>query len=156
MPTTITEIVQTGQQASALRHYRLEATEEPDIFLVIAIEMVERPQGRKRWPIGTIAVQQGDVYFTRLAVVPSGAQRCLKTDGQLVPGQTQGSRHCVDPVRVRLWTLPHPTALQGPVIEAAEAFTVTHPEHGHVTFPAGVYATTYQRQYADELRRVTD
>lgn len=66
MQTTIADIIQTGQKTSALRHYRLEATEEPDIFIVIAVEdTVERVQGRKRWPIGTIGAQQGDVYFTR-------------------------------------------------------------------------------------------
>lgn len=154
--TTITDIIQAGQQVSAVRHYRLEATEEPDIYLVIAIETTEHPQGRKRWAAGTIGAQQGDVYFTRLAVVPKGAQRLVKADGQLVPGHTQGSRHCVDPSHVRLWALPQASTLQGPIIEAPEPFTVRHPEHGHLTFPAGIYSVTYQRHYAEELRRVTD
>lgn len=157
MPTTtITEIIQAGQQVSFLRHYRLEATGEPDIYLIIAIDTTERILGRKRWAINTIGAQQGDVYLTRLAAVPSGAQRLLKTDGQLVPGHTQGSRHCVDPGQVRLWAFANPTALQGPIIEAPEVFTVRHPEHGHLTFPAGVYGVTYQRQYADTVRRVMD
>lgn len=154
--TTIIDIIKAGERVSALRHYRLEATEEPDIYLIIAIETRERLCGRKRWPIGAIGAQQGDVYFTRLATVPKNAQRLLKTAGQLVPGNTQGSRHCVDPTLVRLWAPPRPTALQGPIIEADEMITVTHPEHGHITFPPGVYGVIYQRQYADELRRVTD
>ena len=154
--TTIVEIIQTGQQASALRHYRLEATEDADVFEVIAIDTIEHTQGRKRWPVEQIGVQQGDVYFTRFKQVPFDAKRLLNTDGQLVPGQTQGSRHCVNPAEVRLWVLRQPTALQGPVIEAPGAFTVTHPEHGHITFPGGVYAVTYQRQFADVIRRVAD
>lgn len=152
----IAEIIQTGQQVSAVRHYRLEATEEPDIFTVVAIETIDRIQGRKRWPLGKIGAQQGDVYFTRLAQVPKHAHRWLMNDGQLVPGHTQGSRHCVNPTEVRLWSLPQATVLQGPIIEAPGAFTVTHPEHGHLTFPSGVYAVTYQREYAQELRRIAD
>mgnify|MGYP001607330100 CR=1 FL=1 len=152
----IADIIQTGQQVGAVRHYRLEAAEEPDIFTVITIETVERIQGRKRWPLGKIGAQQGDVYFARLAQVPQRAQRVLVNDGQLVPGHTQGSRHCVNPTEVRLWGLPQATALQGPIIEAPGAFTVTHPEHGHLTFPGGVYAVTYQREYAQELRRIAD
>lgn len=156
MQTTIADIIQTGQRASTLRHYRLEATEEPDVFEVIAIDTVERAQGRKRWPVGTIGAQQGDVYFSRLAAVPTPTRRLLQSNGQLVPGQTQGSRHCVNPAQVRLWVLPRPTPLQGPIIEATDAFTVSHPEHGHVTLAPGVYQVTYQRDFAEGLRRVVD
>lgn len=101
--------------------------------------------------------RQGDLYFTKLAVVPSDARPWTLPHGQLVPGNTQGSRHAVDLVRVRLYTLAHPTALDGPVIEAPDGVVISHPEHGdhHYLFPC-VIQVTYQRSFADELRRVAD
>lgn len=108
------------------------------------------------WPVGTIFSQQGDLYFAKLAAVPRDARPWPFAHGQLAPGTTQGSRHCVDSTRVRLWLLPQPTALEGPIIEAPDGVEITHPEHGHLLFPPGVYQVTFQRAYADELRRVAD
>lgn len=100
--------------------------------------------------------QQGDLYFYRLQTLPQGARQDTHAGGQLAPGSTQGARHCVDPTRVRLYRLPHPSALDGPLIEAPEGITVTHPEHGHIVLPPGLYGVTFQRSFADELRRVAD
>ena len=107
-------------------------------------------------PMGKKFARQGDLYFAKLATVPKGALPWTQPHGQLAPGTTQGSRHCVDITTVRLWTLPNPTALDGPVIEAPDGVEITHPEHGHHHYPPGVYQVTFQRAYADELRRVQD
>ena len=121
----------------------------PDLQTVSAEALADVPVGRK-------FARQGDLYFTKLAAVPQGVHPWLLPHGQLAPGSSQGSRHCVDLTTVRLWLLPQPTALDGPVIEAPAGVRITHPEHGHHQFPPGVYQVTFQRAYAEELRRVID
>lgn len=77
---------------------------------------------------------------------------------QLAPGTTQGSRHVLAenaPGTVDVLKIDG-SPLDGPIIVARDEFTVTHPEHRNATFPAGVYRVQYQRQYAEELRRVVD
>ena len=108
------------------------------------------------WPIGKKFGEQGDLYFSRLAAVPPGVHPWPFAHGQLAPGTTQGSRHIVDLTQVRLWVLPHPTPLEGPVIEAPAGCVITHPEHGDHIYPPGVYQVTFQRAYATELRRIAD
>ena len=44
----------------------------------------------------------------------------------------------------------------GPTIHATHPFTVTHPEHGDRTLPAGNYLVTYQRTWANQIRRTQD
>lgn len=107
--------------------------------------------------VGRKFARQGDVYFAKLAVVPHDAQPWPYEHGQLAPGSTQGSRHTVDLSAVRLWILSHPTALDGPIIEAPHGVIICHPEHGdhYYQFPC-VVQVTYQRAYADALRRVID
>lgn len=107
-------------------------------------------------PDGCIVGQQGDSYFAKLSAVPSTVYPWPFTHGQLAPGSTQGSRHTVDLTTVGLWVLQTPTALQGPIIDAPAGCTIAHPEHGHLTFPPGVYQVTYQRAYATEIRRIED
>ena len=100
---------------------------------------------------------QGDVGIVCLAKLPDGCRRDPRPNAQLAPGQTQGSRHCLaDLSSVDLYRLQDRTPLDGPIIEAPKGCTITHPEHGDVTFPPGVYGVIYQRAYADELRRVQD
>lgn len=107
-------------------------------------------------PMGKKFARQGDLYFAKIAQVPNEALPWPHIHGQLAPGHTQGSRHCVNLQQVRLWLLPKPTALDGPIIEAPEGVTITHPEHGDHIYPRGICQVTFQRAYADELRRVTD
>lgn len=50
-----------------------------------------------------------------------------------------------------------PPELVGPAVTCRGETTITHPEHGNRTLPAGtVWATVYQRQFAEEVRRVED
>ncbi len=101
--------------------------------------------------------RQGDLYLTLLDGIPKGAVREKQPDRQLAPGTTQGSRHCLDSLAgVKAYRLADPTPLDGPILDLAEERTVEHSEHGHVTLPPGVYGVTYQRQFADEIRRVQD
>lgn len=99
------------------------------------------------------AVRQGDIYLTR---VRSDATREKEIHTrQLAPGNTQGSRHCVEgPVRVYE---RKGDALTGPIVASEGRFKVTHPEHAHFDLPGGCYAVTYQRDFArEEVSRVND
>lgn len=99
---------------------------------------------------------QGDVGLLMLAGVPRWAKG-IPTPTQLAPGDTQGSRHCLaDTGGVTAYSVRDATPLDGPVLDAPRGMTVTHPEHGDVTLPPGVYAVVYQRAFADELRRIED
>lgn len=99
---------------------------------------------------------QGDVLITCLERVPPECEP-IKAERQLAPGTTQGSRHCiVDLAGVEMFRLKDATPLDGPVFRCDRKVEIDHPEHGNLIVPAGVYGVTYQRQYAEELRRVQD
>jgi len=101
--------------------------------------------------------RQGDLYITKLAAVPSGAIPVKRPSHQLAPGNTKGSRHCLDSLDgVTVYAMPDADALTGPVLHLARERTIPHPEHGTVICPPGTYGITYQRAYAEELRRVQD
>lgn len=103
--------------------------------------------------------RQGDIYITRLNGVPAGSARVEKPDRQLAPGNTQGSRHCLQSLRcVKVFRVPNAGMLDGPVLDIGEANTITHPEHGDVALQPGVYGISYQRDLdaEDRERRVLD
>jgi hypothetical protein len=103
--------------------------------------------------------RQGDVYITLLAAVPDVAKRETKPAAQLAPGTTQGSRHILDSMDgVAMYRLPNPGMLDGPIVECRKERTITHPEHGDVILPPGVYQISYQRDLdaEDRERRVLD
>lgn len=78
---------------------------------------------------------------------------------QLAPGTSRGSRHCLDKDSVanaKFYKLDYPTALQGGVWCNEEETLVTHPEHGDQILDPGIYFVTYQRQYAEDLKRIAD
>lgn len=100
---------------------------------------------------------QGDIGIVRLESVPPTAIAIKKPSTQLAPGDTQGSRHCLESLDgLQLFTCSDAGPLDGPVIDAPNGMRVNHPEHGDVTFRPGVYGIIYQRQHAEELRRVAD
>ena len=105
-------------------------------------------------------MRQGDLYIKLIDSVPSNAKRVLvqNDDLQLAPGATKGSRHILDAADgVLMYRFDNPTALQGPIIEISQERTITHPEHGNITLNAGqIYAITYQRMHAKEVKRVLD
>lgn len=102
-------------------------------------------------------VAQGDVNFWYLESIPRGCSLVKQPAKQLAPGTTKGSRHELQSFEnCAIYQLNSPNELQGPVLEASAPITITHPEHGDITLPRGVYLVTYQRQFAEELRRVRD
>lgn len=101
--------------------------------------------------------RQGDVYIEFCDSLPSGLKKMKQVQLQLAPGTTKGSRHCLDSADgVKMFTVNNGSELQGPVIKTKKERTVTHPEHGNVILPPGIYNITYQRAYAEELKRVAD
>jgi len=100
--------------------------------------------------------RQGDVYIWKRDKLPMNVTK-TKCVLQLAPGTTKGSRHCLDSSDgATMFVVDDADALQGPWLKLDCERTVTHPEHGDVVLPAGCYEITYQRAYADELRRVQD
>lgn len=100
-------------------------------------------------------VRQGDLY---LVVVDGPVEGGSKPARQLVPGNTEGAKHCLDSlegVSMRFpegWGPEH-AGLQGPVFHCKEERTVCHPKHGDVTIPAGfTVAAHYQREWDQEQR----
>lgn len=88
-------------------------------------------------------VRQGDIFLWPLEKKPQGCTP--RADRQLALGKTVGSRHVCE-VGPQLYDLPAKSQhmLLGPVIEAPKRFTVTHPEHAHVSLPRGLYQVGYQ------------
>ena len=112
-------------------------------------------------------IRQGDVYVTLLDEVPSDfTKRELKDLGrnpaQVAIGNTQGSRHIWDSLEgVEIYKKDRANELQGCVYALSQTRTLTHPEHGDVVclVPEGetrIFDITYQRAYADEIKRVRD
>jgi len=96
--------------------------------------------------IGKVA-RQGYVYIHCVSPKHPRGEK-MKTH-QLAIGDSMGSRHVAEapaevfegseqPAWCRPWTF------LGPCIVAADRFTVTHPEHAHVSLPAGTYQVTHQ------------
>ena len=100
--------------------------------------------------------RQGDVYVTRLDSVPAKTA-AVKLQLQLAPGTTKGSRHVLDSGEgVTAYCYKNSSVLQGPILDIAQERTITHPEHGDLCLPPGIYGITYARAFSDELRRQRD
>lgn len=86
-------------------------------------------------------VRQGDVYLTLAPdAMKSGAER---GSAQVAVGTTVGSRH-VATGSVKVLERVDARVLEGPIVEATDRWVLTHPEHAHVSLPAGRYAVHYQ------------
>ena len=103
-------------------------------------------------------VAQGDINIWPLESLPESVQPA-QPERQLAPGTTRGSRHCICEKSmhyVEFYKLPHPNPLQGPILVFNDYVTIEHPEHGNQIWPPSVVAITYQRRYADKIRRIQD
>lgn len=97
--------------------------------------------------------RQGDVYLTRIKARNKDWKP--SQNRQLAPGTSPGSRHVVTKgprLYVSAELSPREqrgnvVRLLGPQIVAKEPFTVEHPEHAHITLPAGTYQCSYQLDY---------
>lgn len=92
-------------------------------------------------------VRQGDLYLYPLDEEPSHESQALNSL-KLASGDSPGSRHIVVGKALAYDRLQRQTALDGPVLLAQERVVLTHPEHAHVSLPAGWYEVRYQRDYA--------
>jgi hypothetical protein len=117
--------------------------------------------------------RQGDVYVHCISATPDLKAKPAAWDipvpesTQVALGQTMGSRHCAEGAQV-FWPKSKDEALKqcpikglmknrtaevqdseiqtmlGPIVVADKSWTLSHPEHAHCTFPAGVYFVSYQ------------
>lgn len=101
------------------------------------------------------AVRQGDIYIHLV----EASHRCGKKaeNRQLAFGFSKGSRHvALEPAMVYDGeSLPKWCDVRtflGPVVKSDARFTITHPEHAHVSLPPGVYQVTHQRDARTEER----
>lgn len=119
-------------------------------IIVITPEMITTPGA---W------FAQGDVNFTPLPAIPKNAIVATPVS-QLASGTSRGSRHCIrvaDMANVEFFAKPHPNELEGLILRFNAPTTIEHPEHKHHVYPAGaIVAVTFQRAYAEELRRSQD
>lgn len=123
------------------------------------------------FPVGQ-ASAQGDVYIIRIKNMPKSAKPRNVPSGQVADGNSPGARHCLvkndaynAEAREMIKLISEATGGKvtitresciGPVFNGTD--TLTHPEHGHQTFPEGVYAVVFQRSLDSEQReeRVRD
>jgi hypothetical protein len=79
-------------------------------------------------------------------------------DKQLVLGNTQGAKHCLDSLQgVKLYrpsTWGDSDSLIGPCLVVTEDRVIEHPTHGHVTIPAGLTVQIrYPREWEKEQQK---
>lgn len=109
------------------------------------------------FPVGQY-LPQGDINILRLAKVPKGMVK-VEPLAQLALGTSRGSRHCIkaeDLAHCQFYGFLDANPLEGPVIVFDRDITIEHPEHRDYVWPAGIVAISYQRRYADEIRRSQD
>lgn len=104
---------------------------------------------------------QGDVALERLESVPDGCYKVTDFPLQIAPGTTQGSRHCWDSSDgIEAFALKESHPLRGLIYRLSKTRTLEHPEHANQTYVVEdeplVFGVRYQRQHAEELRRIQD
>jgi len=103
------------------------------------------------------AIRQGDLYLVVVDKVPSGYVKATRPSKQLVPGNTEGAKHCLDAtagVKVYLPEKWDAESLEGPCLVTTKERKVLHPVHGPVTIPAGMTVQCrYQREWDKELAK---
>jgi hypothetical protein len=111
----------------------------------------------KEMAVGKV-VRQGDIYIHR--VDDDHAHGKALKDRQLALGNTMGSCHIAEkPSQVfEGTTLPKwcdRRTFMGPLVKSKKRFTVSHPEHAHVSLPPGCYQISHQMD-ARTMSRVQD
>lgn len=105
-------------------------------------------------------IRQGDLYLIVADKIPQEYNKVEKLgeiDKQLVPGNTQGAKHCLDSLdgvtlyKPKIW---NEESLDGPCLVLEKERKVLHPIHGSVVIPAGfTIQCVYQREYDKELEK---
>ena len=84
--------------------------------------------------------RQGDIYVTLIDPPTQRLEKVDKFTGQVVEGNTQGSRHCVDnPNAVVAYNNPDMSLSKGMILQVKEACSIVHPEHGSVNLDGGIW-----------------
>lgn len=105
-------------------------------------------------------VWQGDLGIMVVDRIPNGYKRVddVRDAHQLVPGNTEGAKHCLDSMdgvelyRPANWGTGE--SLDGPAFKTTKERTIEHPKHGHVVVPSGMIVRCgYQREIDSETRR---
>lgn len=122
-----------------------------------------RPGQPKRFTEACVpgdTIPQGDLYLMIVDQVPVGyelVKRPKAADKQLFPGNTIGSRHCLDSLEGVLIYRPqnwNEESLLGPCLVLSQERTVLHPTHGNVTAPANtIVLCGYQPNFDYELMK---
>jgi len=103
------------------------------------------------------AFRQGDIFIVMLESLPEAATKMDAPEGrQVAPGNTRGSRHCVEATDdVTFYRVFDGDDLSDTIVDASSAgFTLRHPEHADVTVPCGTYRIVHQQNERNE--RVLD
>ena len=106
-------------------------------------------------------LRQGDLYVVIAENrLPAGYVKIAKPkaiDKQLVPGNTEGAKHCLDSLAgVELWRPENwnTESMEGPYMKLSQERTILHPTHGAITIPAGFAVhCIYQREFDQEQKR---
>lgn len=105
-------------------------------------------------------VCQGDFWIVVADKVPETGFKLDKKAIQLVPGNTEGAKHCLKPagensVDVYVPEVWDDDSLTGPYLVVKSAgVVVEHPKHGNVHLCKDtVYRCVYQREYDKEQKR---
>lgn len=107
-------------------------------------------------------IDQGDLRIILIDDIPTHYKKVTQKQKQLVPGNTEGARHCLDSLAgVQMYLpkdWPNENGLEGPIFVLTKERTILHPTHGPVTIPAGfTVQCRYQREWLkEEERRVRD
>ncbi len=142
---------ETVFQIEDITRHGLENALQSDLYVV--------PQDLKagQW------VAQGDLNFIVVDRIPSNATLIKNPSLQLAPGNSKGSRHCLNTLEnVDVYAIENGNALLGYWLSIKGETIVTHPEHKHQLWrpntdgSATNVIVTYQRQHAEELRRIED
>lgn len=97
---------------------------------------------------------QGDIGILCIEKLPKDAVAIeWPKDGQVAPGVTKGSRHCVAPCRGQFYRFGGDD-LSDLCFDAYETWTMTHPEHGHVTAKPGLFQFCHEQN--EQNMRVRD
>ena len=146
-----TQETKTFFEINQITQHGLENALKADVYVV--------PQDLKpgQW------VAQGDLNFIIVKSIPSNAKLVKNPSLQLAPGNSKGSRHCLNSLQnVDVYSIENGNALLGYWLKIKGETIVTHPEHKHQVWrtnsdgSAVNMIVTYQRQHAEELRRIED
>jgi hypothetical protein len=98
-------------------------------------------------------IRQGDVYVHALPSVPNHGH--LLATRQLVQAGSTSRGHVIEG-DAALYERYRAGPFDGPLLELRSRAVLTHPEHAHISLPAGWYEVRYQIDYSAVYDRPID